>query len=91
MITTDRIQAVLESFGLDPFICNKTDCSDVNTPYGLAYVLTQEVYQFSLYDGWNADGSLSRDFNRIPYQDFRTSSLVWFIVLYIYFIPNLLI
>ena len=38
---------------------------------GLAYTAKEEVVQWSQYDGWNADGSLSREYNKIQFSDFR--------------------
>ena len=67
------MRGILESYGLDADICSNVDfdCSDTDTPWGLPSALVGEAYQFSIFDGWNADGSLSRTFNKIPYQDFR--------------------
>lgn len=43
----------------------------IDTPWGLAKAYVDEVTAFLVKnDGWNADGSLSREFNRIPFSDF---------------------
>lgn len=43
----------------------------VETPWGLAKAYVDEVTAFlARNDGWNADGSLSRGFNRVPFSDF---------------------
>ena len=46
----------------------------VSTPWGLAYITAREVVEYSVYDGWNADGSYNREYNKIPYMDFRDSN-----------------
>lgn len=62
----------LPSFNLDPRICDQPgfDCSDVATPWGLARVLVDELVNFGKFDGWNADGSLTRQVNPVPFEDF---------------------
>ena len=52
-------------------------CWDVSTPWGLAWTIAQEIETFGYYDGWNADGSYNRDYNRIPYSDWRPKRLKW--------------
>lgn len=48
--------------------------SGVDTPWGLAKAYVDETATYLLAnDGWNADGSMSRSVNRIPYSDFSTS------------------
>eukprot|EP00658_Telonema_sp_P-2_P041194 TRINITY_DN2945_c0_g1_i1.p1 TRINITY_DN2945_c0_g1~~TRINITY_DN2945_c0_g1_i1.p1 ORF type:complete len:598 (-),score=119.45 TRINITY_DN2945_c0_g1_i1:434-2227(-) len=47
------------------------DCADLSTPWGLAYNLAEKMAVFAARDGWNADGTLSRTYNRRPFQDFR--------------------
>ena len=49
-------------------------CNDVSTPWGLAYITTREIVEYSVFDGWNADGSYNREYNKIPYMDFRDSN-----------------
>ncbi|CAM9184717.1 unnamed protein product, partial [Laminaria digitata] len=44
----------------------------VDTPWGLAKAYAEEAVAFMLEnDGWNADGSMSREFNRIPFSDYE--------------------
>lgn len=40
------------------------------TPWGLAKIVVEEMSRFALNDGWNADGSLTNDYNKMPYSDF---------------------
>ena len=70
--------SVLEGWGLDAGICdNETDClDDITTPWGLAFTLVEEAKDFMSTDGWNADGLLSREYNTIPFQDFRDDPYV---------------
>lgn len=43
----------------------------VDTPWGLAKTYVDEIFDFlDEHDGWNADGSLSREYNRIPFSDY---------------------
>ena len=66
----------LDSIGLDSDICDDdkyyaSRCFDSSTPWGLSFSVVNEVYDWSLTDGWNAHGSYSREVNKIPYQDYR--------------------
>lgn len=46
----------------------------IATPWGLAKAYVDEVYAYLLMnDGWNADGSSGRDFNKIPFSDFAVT------------------
>lgn len=44
--------------------------ADLGTPWGLAKKLVDEHTDFAESDGWNADGSLRNQFNKLPYSDF---------------------
>lgn len=45
--------------------------STTDTPWGLGKAYVNEVTAFlTNNDGWNADGSFSREFNLIPFSDF---------------------
>ena len=45
---------------------------DTDTPWGLANVYGEEIISYmDENDGWNAHGSASREFNRIPYSDYE--------------------
>ena len=68
------LSSILTSWGLDMSICDTANCSDVSTPWGLARTAVDELEDFFKHDGFNADGSLSRDFNRVPYEDWRAES-----------------
>lgn len=43
---------------------------DISTPWGLAKSYVDQMSQFAETDGWNADGSLSNNFNKMPFRDF---------------------
>ena len=66
----DELEAEMEGRGhpLSLVFDNETS---VNTPWGLAKAYADEVYAFlDENDGWNADGSMSREYNRVPFSDF---------------------
>eukprot|EP00904_Undaria_pinnatifida_P002795 jgi/Undpi1/12516/HiC_scaffold_6.g02185.m1 len=66
----DELEAEMEGRGhpLSLVFDNETS---VNTPWGLAKAYADEVYAFlDDNDGWNADGSMSREYNRVPFSDF---------------------
>lgn len=64
---------VVTPWGIDPSLCfddNKPDaCADISTPWGLAFYRYNEIRDWISRDGWNRDGSLNRQFNRVPFQD----------------------
>lgn len=62
------------SWGLDLFMCEdpKYDCSDISTPWGLGQAIVADAADIFSRDGWNWDGSLSKTYNRIPYEDWRS-------------------
>jgi hypothetical protein len=43
---------------------------DISTPWGLAKATIDEGRVFFETDGWNSDGSLVNEFNKMPYNDF---------------------
>lgn len=48
--------------------------TDISTPWGLAKAYVDETFAYmNENDGWNADGSMSRDFNRVPFSDFAVT------------------
>lgn len=54
-----------------PLSLIQQDDLDIYTPWGLAKTYVDEVMAYTLAnDGWNADGSKSREFNRIPFSDY---------------------
>lgn len=72
---TPQISAMLSEWGLDFNRCpDGPGCSSLSTSWGLAWSIAEDSAQFALRDGWNADGSLSRSHNKMPYQDWRPNS-----------------
>jgi hypothetical protein len=67
----EMLKTIFKGWGLDYDICvtQPQSCSDGSTPWGLARSVVDATSAFFRYDGWNADGSLSRKFNKVPYQD----------------------
>lgn len=67
--------SVASGWGLDVARCTDDPqaqgCDDAATPWGLARLLAQERDAFRANSGWNHDGSYDREFNRIPYSDWR--------------------
>eukprot|EP00536_Pseudo-nitzschia_multiseries_P018310 jgi/Psemu1/70504/estExt_Genemark1.C_23710002 len=63
------LQPILESFGI---LVSNLDIEpvDPSTPWGLAKIVVDEMTASVVEDGWNADGSLSNDYNELPYSDF---------------------
>lgn len=59
-------------WGLDLSKCSReSDCDSNDTPWGLAHTLVEEMKTWMANDGWNLDGSLSREYNKRPYSDWR--------------------
>lgn len=72
-----KISPVMHNWGLDPELCiNANPPCDESTPYGLAHAIKLDSVDYASRDGWNADGSLSRAFNRVPYEDHREKPYV---------------
>lgn len=66
----EPLEAVMEERG-HPLSLILDGEPSVDTPWGLAKAYFEEVLAFlDENDGWNADGSLSRDHNRVPFSDF---------------------
>lgn len=64
------IDADMEDLGL-PISLILEDDPPIDTPWGLARAYADETFAYMLEnDGWNADGSMSRDYNRIPFSDY---------------------
>eukprot|EP00041_Stephanoeca_diplocostata_P006718 m.91970 g.91970 ORF g.91970 m.91970 type:complete len:555 (-) comp16513_c0_seq14:107-1771(-) len=71
------VEGLVSSWNLDPAICSTSGaCDDADTPWGYAKLLADETLAYSLNDGWNHDGSLSRSSNKIPFQDWRSNPYV---------------
>lgn len=67
---TEELELVMEEQGHSPSVIMQEDTSP-DTPWGLAKAYVDEVTAYMLEnDGWNADGSKSREFNRIPFSDY---------------------
>lgn len=67
---SDALDALVTPWGIDPKRCDRpASCDDLTTPWGLALFRLNEYIDWARRDGWNRDGSLSRQFNRIPYED----------------------
>ena len=65
-----ELEAEMEERGHPLSLVFDTETS-VDTPWGLAKAYADEAYAFlDENDGWNADGSLSRQYNRVPFSDF---------------------
>ena len=74
--TVELAQELAQEFGIDNdnlnlCINDASQCDDLSTPWGLAYVISEEALLFSQNDGWNGDGSYDREYNKIPFSDFR--------------------
>lgn len=71
------VTAKLAEWGLDYERCpGGPGCDTTDTPWGLAWALTEEVKAFAARDGWNADGSMSRRHNLLNYSDWRSKPYV---------------
>ena len=66
----DELKADMEERGHPLSLVFDTETS-ADTPWGLAKTYADEVFAFlDDNDGWNADGSMSREYNRVPFSDF---------------------
>mmetsp|Transcript_27444 Transcript_27444/g.40295 ORF Transcript_27444/g.40295 Transcript_27444/m.40295 type:complete len:524 (-) Transcript_27444:180-1751(-) len=76
--TGPEVREVVASWNLDINICDDPnfDCTDISTPWGLAKSILEDTKAILAVDGWNANGSLSSSFNRIPFSDWRTQPYV---------------
>mmetsp|Transcript_1965 Transcript_1965/g.3054 ORF Transcript_1965/g.3054 Transcript_1965/m.3054 type:complete len:522 (+) Transcript_1965:66-1631(+) len=71
--STNDVIAEATKWNLDLNICDNQDCSDITTPWGLAKSILEDTKGIFAVDGWNADGSLSSTFNRVPFSDWRSN------------------
>lgn len=61
---------IMENFLKLPM--NKLDDKpDLGTPWGLAKATVDKMYAYAQTDGWNADGALTHNFNKMPFSDFN--------------------
>lgn len=66
----DQLVPLMEAGGYPLSLIEDGDPS-TDTPWGLAKAYADEIDAYLIEnDGWNADGSMSRDFNRVPFSDF---------------------
>lgn len=74
---SSALELAYSAWGIDASKCDAVgSCSDLTTPWGLAKKFTDEMKAYAATDGWNADGSLSHTYNKIPYQDWRRDPYV---------------
>lgn len=66
----EQLEALMEERGHSISLVLE-DAPSMDTPWGLAKAYVDEVNAYlTENDGWNADGSMNRDFNRVPFSDF---------------------
>lgn len=67
----DLVDPLMSAAGHPLSLVMLEDSPSVETPWGLAKAYVDEVIAFlTANDGWNADGSKSRDYNRTPFSDY---------------------
>lgn len=65
----DDIDSAMEDIDLPMSLLDEAE--GIETPWGLAKAYVDEVFSYLLEnDGWNADGSMSKEYNRVPYSDY---------------------
>jgi hypothetical protein len=68
---TTYISSTMKSLGLPmDLILDSDQNTDIGTPWGLAKASVDEMMDFIENDGWNANGVLANEFNKMPYSDF---------------------
>lgn len=66
----EKLEALMEERG-HPLSLVLEGTPSTDTPWGLAKAYVDEVNAYlTQNDGWNADGSMGRQFNRVPFSDF---------------------
>ena len=66
----EDVELIMEERG-HPLSLIRQEATSSHTPWGLAKAYVNETIAYMLeHDGWNADGSKGRDFNRIPFSDY---------------------
>lgn len=69
-VCAQELELLMEERG-HPLSLIRQEVTSTDTPWGLAKAYVNETTAYMLeHDGWNADGSKSRDFNRIPFSDY---------------------
>lgn len=67
----EEIDASMNDLGLNMSLILEGNAT-VETPWGLAKTYLDETFAYLLEnDGWNADGSMSRTYNKIPFSDYE--------------------
>lgn len=66
-----EVSRTLFSWGLPHRCPGSEGCATSSTPWGMGHGLAADTRALLARDGWNADGSLSRESNRVAYEDFR--------------------
>ena len=57
---------------MDYQICDNKACDgDIRTAWGLAQAVFTELAEYGEFDGWNEYGNYNREYNKIPFSDFR--------------------
>jgi hypothetical protein len=70
-LTTSISSTMETSLGLRmDLILDSDKNNDLRTPWGLAKAFVDEMTEFIENDGWNANGVLANEFNKMPYSDF---------------------
>lgn len=70
----DLVDPLMSAAGHPLSLVMLDDDPSVDTPWGLAKAYVDEVIDFlTTNDGWNADGSKSRDYNRTPFSDYSVT------------------
>ena len=70
----ELVEPLMDSIGHPlSLVFDDADPSD-DTPWGLAKTYFDEIDAWMTQnDGWNADGSANRDYNKIPFSDYATT------------------
>lgn len=69
--STDEINAVMNGVLQLPMDKLYVSEPDAGSPWSLAKAAVDEMTKYSETDGWNADGSLSHESNKMPFSDFE--------------------
>jgi len=62
--------------GIDLSVCSTSTC-DLDTPTGLAKTIVEENDKVFAQDGWNADGSYTKDINRVEFEEWRDPNSIF--------------
>lgn len=74
------LDTLVTPWGINPQQCFDASmpkaCQDMTTPWGLAFFRYRQMLDWVSRDGWNGDGSINREFNRIPFQDWTRNPYI---------------